>query len=89
MRGYETDQGYWQDPPNYVENILYPAFLKYHDIDSILHPERNIIQILPEHPQEVILESAVKAIHQHLSTKHQTYPRDRDEANINANSTIS
>lgn len=28
-KGYETTEGYWKDPPNYFEQLVWPSYLKW------------------------------------------------------------
>jgi len=34
-RGYVTTEGYWTDPPEYFDTIVWPYFVKYNDLEEL------------------------------------------------------
>ncbi|MCJ1381339.1 ribosylnicotinamide kinase [Xylographa soralifera] len=80
--GYVTLEGFWEDPPGYVEKVVWPGYVEEHsfmfedgDVDGTVNDKvvENLgIQVCPgggEWPMEKVLEWSVDSVMKTLSTK--------------------
>ncbi|EPZ33801.1 hypothetical protein O9G_002513 [Rozella allomycis CSF55] len=64
--GYVTIEGFWKDPPDYFENVVWPNYQKYHCSTSI----QNIIALdTEENNIEEVLNIALIEINRALKAR--------------------